>query len=821
MSHLGTFLDDPTAVPPAVLQTVAKQLGIREGVSAGNGLLPAYRESRVRWVHTVEIRTHYGYREFTDPVAGFRLTRWLCALCWTGTERPSVLFDRSTTWLLTHKVLLPGASVLERFVARLRSRMETRLWRVLGRGLTGEQQARVEALLTVPEGSRGSWLDQLRSGPVLVSGPALVRALDRLQTVRDVGIALPAAAHIPPSRLAALARVAGTAKVTAISRLPPARRLATLVAFVQCLEAAAHDDALDVLDQLLHDLFAQAMHADRKARLRTLKDLDHAATTLAQACQVLLDPAFPDSEVRATVFARVPRDALARALSEIGVLVRPPDDVYYQELQARYRSVRLFLPTLLHQLRFGASPAGEPVVAACDWLRANVARSRPGSKPATDAPRAVISPAWQRYVVRADGGLDARAYTFCVLDQLHRALRRRDVFVTPSWRYGDPRAGLLTGAEWDAARPIICRTLGLSSDPHPTLAVLAAELDQTYRAVAAGLPDNPAVRFELVDGRDDLVLSPLDKLQDPPSLVALRADVAARLPRVDLPEILLEMAARTGFTKAFTHITERAARAADVRTSLCAVLLAAACNTGLDPLVRQDVPALRRDRLSWVTQNYVRDETLIAANATLVAAQDRIPLAQAWGGGEVASADGLRFVVPVRTVHAGPNPRYFGVGRGVTFYNLVSDQFTGLHAITVPGTLRDSLILLAVVLEQQTELQPTRIMTDTGAYSDVVFGLFRLLGYRFSPRLADIGGTRFWRIDLQADYGALNGIARQRINTELIAAHWDDLVRLAGSLKLGRVPATGIMRTLQVGIGRRGWRRPSPNSAGSTRRCTP
>ena len=35
----------------------------------------------------------------------------------------------------------------------------------------------------------------------------------------------------------------------------------------------------------------------------------------------------------------------------------------------------------------------------------------------------------------------------------------------------------------------------------------------------------------------------------------------------------------------------------------------------------------------------------------------------------------------------------------------------------------------------------------------VVFGLFRLLGYRFSPRLADIGGTRFWRIDSRADYG--------------------------------------------------------------------
>ena len=100
-------------------------------------------------------------------------------------------------------------------------------------------------------------------------------------------------------------------------------------------------------------------------------------------------------------------------------------------------------------------------------------------------------------------------------------------------------------------------------------------------------------------------------------------------------------------------------------------------------------PALRRDRLSWVNENYIRDETLIAANANLVSAQNQVPLAHAWGCGEVASADGMRFVVPIRTIHAGPNPK-------------------------------------------------------------------------------------------------------------LIAAHWDDLLRLAGSLKLGRVPATGIMRTLQV-----------------------
>lgn len=155
--------------------------------------------------------------------------------------------------------------------------------------------------------------------------------------------------------------------------------------------------------------------------------------------------------------------------------------------------------------------------------------------------------------------------------------------------------------------------------------------------------------------------------------------------------------------------------------------------------------------------------------------------------------------MPVKTVHAGPNPKCFGRKRGVTYYNLISDQFTGLHGITVPGTLRDSLILLALVLDQQTELQPTRIMTDTGAYSDVVFGLFRLLGYRFSPRLADIGGARLWRVDREADYGPFNDLSRHHVNLARIAENWDDCLRLVGSLKLGRVRATGIMRTLQVG----------------------
>jgi TnpA family transposase len=150
-------------------------------------------------------------------------------------------------------------------------------------------------------------------------------------------------------------------------------------------------------------------------------------------------------------------------------------------------------------------------------------------------------------------------------------------------------------------------------------------------------------------------------------------------------------------------------------------------------------------------------------------------------------------------LNAGPNRKYFGVGRGITYYNFTSDQFTGFHAIVIPGTLRDSLSILDGLLEQQTILRPTELMADTAGYSDIVFGLFWLLGYQFSPRLADIGGARYWRMDQATHDGALQGVARQRINLRLIQQNWDDLIRVAGSLKLGTVSASALPPTLHFG----------------------
>ena len=116
---------------------------------------------------------------------------------------------------------------------------------------------------------------------------------------------------------------------------------------------------------------------------------------------------------------------------------------------------------------------------------------------------------------------DPKAYVLATIAAWRSALKRRDIFVTPGIRYGDPRRGLLDGAAWQDSSAMVCHALNRSPDAEAEVTGLTRLLDETYARVAARASDNSDLRIEIVDGKSEIVVTPLDKLEEPESLRAL------------------------------------------------------------------------------------------------------------------------------------------------------------------------------------------------------------------------------------------------------------------------------------------------------------
>ena len=274
---LGTFLSDLSQVPVSSQWFVARQLGITD-----ISILYIYAQrNTTRREHAVLIREQYQYQEFKWPWS-FRLSRLLYTRSWISNERPSLLFDLATSWLIQHKILLPGSTSLMRLISGVRKRATNRLWKKLSRLPTLEQVTSLETLLQVQEESRTSILDQYRKGPITISGPAFNQAISRYQELKAFGMNSLDFTGIPPVRFKNIARHAGIISMHKIARMPEIKRTAILVAFAKAYETIALDEALDVRDLLISHIASEAKKLGQKRRLRTLKDLDKSALALAE-----------------------------------------------------------------------------------------------------------------------------------------------------------------------------------------------------------------------------------------------------------------------------------------------------------------------------------------------------------------------------------------------------------------------------------------------------------------------------------------------------------------------------------------------------------
>lgn len=410
-------------------------------------------------------------------------------------------------------------------------------------------------------------------------------------------------------------------------------------------------------------------------------------------------------------------------------------------------------------------------------------------------------------------------YELCVLWELRQALRAGNLWVEGSRRYARLESYLIPKEQWQAHRKEYVELMGLTLDGETRLKEKEEELTgwlkeaekllvqsqprpKTKKAAPKSQEKESAKALEiyaegnkiwLEDGR--LHVTKLDKQTLPTGVEELGKQLGELLPWLDLPELVAEVDHLTHFSEVLTHAGSGEQVEREELPQLYAAILAQATNVGLSAMSRMS--GFGRGKLSWLTKWYLAEDTLQEAINRLVNYHYHQPLAQLWGDGSFSSSDGQRFVVSVKTANAQALPRYFGLGRGLSYYTWTSNQLSQFATKVVPPTMREATFTLDALLDNESDLMLYEHTTDTAGYTEMMFGLFDLLGFSFAPRIRDLSRQQLYRMGPLKSYPQLKTLLKRSIKQSQVAEQWEEILRLVASLKLGWVSASLVISKLQ------------------------
>ncbi|ELW78999.1 Tn3 transposase DDE domain protein [Acinetobacter sp. WC-743] len=703
------------------------------------------------------------------------------------TDKGLILATTLVENLRQKSVLLPAINAIDSICAEAITSANRIIYTALTSSLSETHRQNIDALLNRKEGSKLTILGWLRQSPAKPNSKYMLEHIERLKCLQAIDLPEDIGKHVHQNRLLKIAREGGQMTPADLARFESQRRYATLVAIVVESMATITDEIIDLHDRIIGKLFAIAKNKHQQQFQSSGKAINDKVRLYGLIGKALLDAKQNGSDPFAAIETVISWDAFAASITEAEKLAQPEDFDFLPRIGESYATLRRYAPELLAILKLRAAPAAKDMLAAVELLRSmNVDNTR---KIPSNAPIAFIKKRWARLVF-TDDGIDRRYYEICVLSELKNSLRAGDLWVQGSRQFKDFDEYLVTADKFNQLKQSNELPLTITTDCDLYLQSRLSLLEQKLAIInrMAATNDLP----DAMINQSGLKITPLDAVA-PDTAQTLIDQTAMLLPHIKITELLMEVDEWTGFTRHFTHL--KTDDTAKDKALLLTTILADAINLGLTKMA-ESCPGTTYAKLSWLQAWHIRDETYSTALAELVNAQLKQPFAENWGDGTTSSSDGQRFRAGGRAESTGHiNPKY-GAEPGRLFYTHISDQYAPFSSKLINVGVRDSTYVLDGLLYHESDLRIEEHYTDTAGFTDHVFALMHMLGFRFAPRIRDLGDTKLYIPKSDIDYAALKPMIGGTLNIKQIRTHWDDILRLAASIKQGTVTASLMLRKL-------------------------
>jgi len=797
--RLGYFVS-LADIPAPVVRHVARCVGYPEIL----GLLPAYDLGTARDRHRVLVRQYLGV--LADGKAARKIVIQTCLHAARTREDLPDIINVAIEELVRQRYELPAFSTLLRIArsaryAQNRAYQERVCW-----ALDAPARQRLQVLLRREEGEARSVWDRLKREPRRATVPQFKAALEDLRWLQQHNGAADTFASIPEVKIRQFAAEARSLDMASLGDMPEGKRFTLMAALIRKQVAHTLDDVTDIFLRQVRRMQRRAdealilyrtAQADRTdALIGRLRDITRAYTQEGSreerlaAVEALLEPDAPQLLAQCDAHNAVARNSHLLFLPDF------------------YSGRRSVLFAFLEGVRLVSTTQDQALLEAIAFVRDHrearaehlgiVLEPADPQDPAS-APRCLdlsfVPERWWPLVTgdRERGSpvtqVHRRYLELCVFSETMQALKSGDLCVPGSEQFSDYRQELVSEQEYEQGVALYGEQAGIPVEEEAFVARLRQQLETAARSADEGFPGNEYLRIE----NGEPVLKRLQRIPDPPGRQQLEQLLGEHMTQVGILDALSDTEHWLGWTRFFGPLSGHDAKLDNPRHRYLLTTFCYGCDLGPTQTARS-VKGLDRRQVSFVNQRHITEESLNQAIAAVVNAYARWPLQKVWGSGKSASADGTKWDMNAESLMAEHHVRYGGYG-GIGYY-LIADSYIALYSRFSTCGAWEGHYILDFVEENASEVKPDTVHADTQGQSTAIFGLAYLLGIQLMPRIRHWKDLTLFRPSSQHRYTHIDTLFREQVDWELIRTLLPDMLRVALSVRAGRIMPSTILRRL-------------------------
>lgn len=804
---------------PADLSFVAARLGVNE-----TDIRPlAYHKQTVAR-HQQMLLDFFGYRRF-DAEARRLLTREIASLI-SSQVRPKMILSEAIQFLIQRRIVLPGYTTLADLIGDEINCHKRGLIKVVNSHLTDAQRRMLDSLLekeaeaadrvipcgTVPQVQRYQ-LTLLKKFHHSTKPSRIKDNLADWQLLSGLYgevESVIAALGLSHEGLSYYARAVIKAEIFQVTRRDASDRYLHLLAFIAHQTFRLQDILIDALLQCVQTTLnaAQREHKEqyyqeRGKRNQTISELitgldEHLLTTFTNIQQIIADEQLSATEKVARIAQLIEQQepqrsrvtAQVRELQQ-AVETTEHDRDYYAMLGKKSLRLQNRVADIIRFVRFDQDSAGPALLKAIAYYQekdGNLERS---------APTGFLSALERETLFDDKGRWQVSLYKALLFVRIAEAVKAGTLNLRRSHRYRSLEDYLIAQENWKIARDdyLLRADLTRFADCRLVLCDLRRTLDRQYCQTNEhhhnGL--NPLLKFR--PDQTFFVSTPKEEDETETSLPSFFPERKY----ISLLEALSTVNEATRFLDEFEHWQQKGRRRRPSEKTFLAGIVGLGCDIG-EKKIAQISKQINEYELESTLNWYFSIPNLYAANDRILSVLDQLELPNLYRRDPDllhTSSDGQKFEVAVESLNARHSFKYFGQNKGVTVYSFIDERHFLFHSTVISSAEREAAYVIDGLLHNEVVRSDIH-STDTHGYAEVIFGTTFLLGFTFAPRLQNLGKQRLYAFEKRRMYEE-KGYAvlpDAYINTEMIAARWDEILRFAATIKLKHTTASQLFKRL-------------------------